>query len=327
MNRKTVALVAILAVSLLSSPLAVSSALADDFVQLRVGASFPTSWSYSCTVAIAEAVRQVDPSLDMMVQATPGSTNHPYMFIANELDLGTGFTPTDYWANHGHPPMFEEPMEGVFYKVVPIAISKTHILVRDDSTIQSISDLNGRRVSVGEAGGAATQMALNIVEALGLQLNAIQNSRTEAFEMLRDGRLDALILNQGAPFAGVIEFATVANPRFIPFTEDEVATFVEAGPYCFSGYLTSNEYQFIPEPVRTLTQLQNIHANATLDEEIVYRLTKAIVAAWPEVVRVVPAAGSVDPLVDVVKSVTKIHPGAIRYYEERGVVIPDELRP
>ena len=72
----------------------------NEIIQLKAGGAGTTSWSYSCLVAVSEAIKKFDPTLDLIVQSTPGSTTHYAMLRSGELDLGSGFTPTDYWAKN-----------------------------------------------------------------------------------------------------------------------------------------------------------------------------------------------------------------------------------
>ena len=145
--------------------------------------------------------------------------------------------------------------------------------------------------------------------------------------MVKDGRADAAILCTGVPYASVLELASAIPLRMIPFTEEEMKKCLEAGPYAFDGEILQEEYEFVSEPVRTLTTIQNILISPNVSEDVAYRLTKAIVETWDEVVKTVPAAGKVSPLEDFDKSVLPLHPGAIKYYEEQGLTIPDDLRP
>nr|WP_312576128.1 TAXI family TRAP transporter solute-binding subunit [Sedimentibacter sp.] len=295
--------------------------------QLRVGGAGTTTWSYSCLVAVSEAIKQKDPSIDLVIQSTPGSTTHYAMFKNGELDLGSGYTPTDYWALNGIAPLYDEKYDDCFYTLAPVTVSKTQIIVDKNSSIQSIQDLNGKKVFVGDPGAAATALAVEIVDALQLDIQSIQTDRNEGFEMLKDGRVDAVIQNTGVPYASVLEVASAIPLRIIPFTDEEIETCLARGPYNTVGEITSSDYDFVTEPVKTLTQIQNINISSKVSDDVAYKIAKAISESWDDVVATVPAAGKVSPVEDIDKSVAKIHPGAIKYYEEQGVKIPDKLKP
>ena len=304
------------------------SLAADETIQLRVGGSGQNSWAYSCMVGIAESIRQADPGMELIIQATPGSASHYSLFETKDLDAGNGYTPTDYWATIGQGPLYDKPYKGVFYTIAPISFSKTQVMVAANSDIKSMKDLKGKRVYLGDQGSSSTHMSANIIKVLGIECETIQTDRAEGYEMVRNGRADALIHNSGTPYANILELGTAIELRCIPFTDEEIKICIESGPYSFQSEISAADYSFVKEPVKTLAQGSNIIVRADLDEAIVYRLTKNIVEVWDEVTKIVPAAGLIKPLENILtNSVAPIHPGALKYYEERGVEIPDHLKP
>lgn len=327
MRRIIVALAFIFAFTCIASGTGMAASK-DKHVWLRAGGAGGNSWAYSCMTAISESIKSVDPDLEMVVQATPGSTTHYGMFAKKSIDVGTGYTPTDWWALKGSPPVFKEGYSGTFYNIAPLGITVTQLVVRDDSSLKTFRDLEGKKVWVGDAGAAMTQMHVRLLADLGLKCDQMQSSREDGFELLKEGRLDALITSNGTPYAYVLELATATKIRFLPFSDEDIAKYSEAGPFSTKGYITDKDYGFVKEPVQTLVQMQNVHVRADLDIDVAYRLTKAIVETWPQVNKIVSATGRVDPLRDTVPyAVVKLHPGAIKYYEERGVTVPAELQP
>ncbi len=317
-----IALLALFAVSA-----CLSTARAEE-LWLRVGANIPTSWNYACMVAMSEAMREVEPDIELVLQSTSGSTAHYSMFAAQELDIASGTSNTDYWANLGQAPLFDQVYEGEFYHLLPLTLAKTNVVVRQDSGINSMSDLNGKRVFVGDPGGASTTMSVDVLRMLGIKATEIQTDRTEGVEMMKEGRVDCVIFNVGTPYSVILELHSAVPVKLLPFTQEEIEACKAQAPYCIEATVTPNDgYEFVKETIPTVASLQTINVNAKLDDDIVYRLAKAIVTTWPEVVKVVPAAGAVDPAKDALRSAAKIHPGAIRYYEEIGLTVPAHLKP
>jgi TRAP transporter TAXI family solute receptor len=110
--------------------------------------------------------------------------------------------------------------------------------------------------------------------------------------------------------------------RFISFTPEEQ----EKLAYAFSPIkITSAEYNFVSEPVDTVRDLQTVLVSNKVSDEAVYQITKTVYENWDDVVSVAPAAGKVS-YKDAVYLKVPIHPGAIKYFEEKGVTIPDELK-
>jgi len=297
-----------------------------EVIQLRVGGATSSSWIYSALVTIAEEVKQNSP-YDWIVQATPGSTSHYGLFKNGELDLGSGYTPTDYWAIEGTLPGYEGRVyEGDFYTLAPVTASFTQVAVRADSSIQKLEDLKGEIVFVGEPGAASTPLAWNLIKTLGLDIKeGISQDLIQGYEMLGEGRVAATFNSAGVPYSLMIEYATKFPLRLIPFSDEEIKKMVTT-PYNSSGVITSDAYSFVKEPVQTLKQIQTINISPKVSDEVAYELAKVIWESWENVVKNVPACGLVSAD-DIVNVVAPIHPGAIKYYEEQGIQIPDKLRP
>lgn len=296
-------------------------------VQLATGAAGPTSWAYACLSAIAEVVKQHNPQLDLVIESTPGSTSHYSMFADHEIQVGSGYAPTDYWAwNQGTSDLFTESYAGKFYALVPLTEAYEYVFVRADSKIKSLSDLNGRTVFVGDPGAASTAGSLAIVKALNLNVKQVTTDRDEGFQMLVDKRVDACLYSGAAPYSSILSVASNCDIRFIPFSEKEIETCTAAYPYMHKGAIPSSAYDFLKEDVSTLAMCQNINVSSTMDDTTAYELTKAIVENWKEIVATIPACGVVDPLKDINNVVVPVAPGAAKYYEEKGVTLKDNLK-
>lgn len=298
----------------------------DGTIQLSCGAAGTTSWVYSCVTAASEILKQ-NSNIDLVVQSTPGSTVHYGMIANGEIQMGSGFSPTDYWAWNGIGDLFPQSYANEFYAIVPLTTSYFYCFVRSDSDIQSMSDLTGRTVFVGDPGSASAVGIQDVIKALKLEMKEVSTDRDEGFEMLKDGRVDAAMYIGAAPYSSILSIAADVDIRFIPLTEDEQKQTIAAGPYNFVGSIPADSYDFIQEDVPTLCMIQELIVDNDMDEDTVYEMTKTLVEHWDDLVSVVSGAGRVNPLVDINNCIVPIHPGAIKYYEEQGITIKPELKP
>lgn len=306
--------------------LAGTASAADDVIRLRCGAAGTTTWSYGCSTAISEIVRQADPTLDITVQATAGSTGHYKMFKRGEIDLGTGTTYTDAWAMAGRAPLYKEKFNGEFNTLVMISKAYLEVVVLDDSSIRTMQDLNGKKVFVGDAGSASTQMNVEILDILEINCKRVAVARSEGFEMLKDGRVDVLMQTQGIPYAMILDLASTRKIRHIPFSDEDMSK-LKTRPYNATAVITPKDYSFEAKDVQTGSNFQDLNISPKVSNEVAYKLTKTIIENWDKLVAVVPATKKVDPLKDILNASAPIHPGALRYYQERGVVFPKHLLP
>ena len=284
--------------------------------QIRVGASNTSTWVYGFMSSWAEVLQGENEELNFVVQATAGSSAHYPMIEEGQLDMGSGFTPSEFYAARGEGGFDDEFSK--FTAVMPNTTSVGHVFTTADSDIETVEDLNGVRIGLG-ARGSPTSIAAEVhVEALGIDAELIFTEPAELMNMMRDGRIDAIWYYAGGPWSNVLDLSSQVDLKFVSFTEEQIATLQEAAPYTASTTIDSDMYNYVEEDVLTPAAVQTIIASEDMDEDLVYEITKTSWENWDKVVELVPAAGSVS-IEDASSMVGKIHPGALRYYEEVGI--------
>lgn len=293
--------------------------------QIRVGGAASTTFAYGFISSWAETLQNVNDNLNFVIQATPGSNVHYEMFEEDKIDMGAGFAPTEYMALEGD----REPYVGEeftkFRVIFPTTVSLAHVVTTEDSELETVQDLEGVNLGVPGRGSSTTLTAEYQLEALGVSPNFVYAQPDEMRNMLQDGRIDAFWHYTGAPYSGVLDLASQINLKFISFTEEDIKKIAEIEPYTSLGYLTSDHYDFVKEDVTTASTYPTVLASVDLDENLIYEITKTTWENWDKITELVPAAGQVT-MDDVANLVGTLHPGALRYYEEEGIDIPDHLK-
>ncbi len=204
------------------------------------------------------------------------------------------------------------------------------IVTLKGSGITSLSDLKGKRVSVGAPGSGTEVNAQRILEANGITYDDIEEQRlnfNETADALRNGDIDAGFWSVGPPTSSIMNLAATQEIVLIPLSDEEVAKAIEAEPVFAPYALRKGIYEGVAQPVPTIAVPNVLVVNAAMDEELAYQITKNMFEHVDELIAVHPAAN--DTTVEFALGSTPIpmHPGALRYYEETGAEIPDRLRP
>jgi TRAP transporter TAXI family solute receptor len=112
----------------------------------------------------------------------------------------------------------------------------------------------------------------------------------------------------------------------VPLTDEQVAAAKEADPTFTALSLPAGSYEGVAEDVATIGVPNVLVVSSEMDEETVYQITRAMFENIGELQAVHPAAN--ETTIEFTMSATPVplHPGAIRYYEETGAEIPDNLR-
>ncbi|WP_417582133.1 TAXI family TRAP transporter solute-binding subunit [Pelagibacterium sp.] len=205
------------------------------------------------------------------------------------------------------------------------------IVVPADSDIQGLSDLVGKRVSVGAPGSGTELNAQAILNANGItyeDLAAAQRLNfNETADALRDGDIDAGIWSVGPPTSSIMSLAVARAIRMIPLSADEIAAAKGAEPIFADYVLPANSYEGVDTETPTVGIPNALVVSAGMDEELAYQVTKLLHEQIDYLRAIHPATN--DTTVEFAIGATPIplHPGAIRYYEESGAEIPDNARP
>jgi TRAP transporter TAXI family solute receptor len=142
--------------------------------------------------------------------------------------------------------------------------------------------------------------------------------------MVKDGRVDAMIYGVGAPWSAIMDIAVNRKIKLISMTPQEQKLVNMASPFQTPDVIPAKTYAFQTEDIQTVSGIQSVIVRPGLPDDLVYLLTKTTWQHWDEIVKALAAAKWVKPM-DMTSMIVPIHPGAVKYYKEIGVQIPDRL--
>jgi TRAP transporter TAXI family solute receptor len=197
-------------------------------------------------------------------------------------------------------------------------------VVREESGIDSIADLKGKKVSVGAPGSGTEANARQLLETYGLEykdLGQVQYlSFAESAEAFKDRHIDAFFVTAGIPNAGIQDTATMHKIKVLSVT-DEMFKKLHS-KYGFYGQATIPADCYInqTELVQTVAVQAVLIARRDLDTDVVYKMTAALLDNLPELATS-HAKGKEISLEGALTGVsTPLHPGAEKYFKEKGIV-------
>ncbi len=213
-------------------------------------------------------------------------------------------------------------------RVITIAYANAvHVITVEGSGIESLADLVGKRVSVGAPGSGTEVSAQTILNANGISYDDISVQRlsvNETADALRDGSIDAGFWSGGVPTGGVLSLAETRQIKLVPISADEVANVIAADSTFIPYSFPAGAYRGIAETASVGTPNLLI-ASSDMPDELAYAFTKALFENIGVVQAIHPSANETVPDV-VVNSPVPLHAGAIAYFEEIGIAIPDALK-
>lgn len=321
MKFRTAAFAASMAATLVAGP-----ALAQTQISIATGGTGGVY--YPMGGGLAEIINKHVEGFSATAEVTGASVENMGLIATGDADLAIGLADTVQQSYTGTG-RFEGQQLPMIRAIASLYANMVQVVTMADSGISSISDLPGKRVSVGAPGSGTEVNAQTLLAANGISFDDFTAERlnfNETADALNNGDIDAGFWSVGAPTSSILNLATTRDIAMISLTEDQVAAADEADPVFAPLSLPAGTYQGVDEDVTTIGVPNVLVVSSEMDEETVYQITKAMFENIAELQAVHPAANETTVEFTMSSTPVPLHPGALRYYEEIGADIPDDLR-
>lgn len=208
----------------------------------------------------------------------------------------------------------------------PMYQTPFQVVALKSSGITSVSDLEGKRVSVGPAGGTPGTYWPQFIEALGVKAKVSNAGASDAVGQVADGLVDAFAFAAGVPISAFAQISAEQDVVMFGFNEEELPKIMEAFPAMApltipAGTYTGHEYE-----QNTVALWNFAIAHEDMPDSLAYEITKLAMENPDRMVQIHAAAR--ETLLEnwEKNSFMPFHAGAVKYYEEKGITIPDDLK-
>ena len=258
---------------------------------------------------------------EIEVRTTAGSAANLRLLSQNYIQLAMCQADLleDAWNGTGQ---FQgtEPIRG-FGAVAGVYEEACQIVVRADSEISTVEELEGHRVSVGEEESGTKQNALQILAAYGLNEKLVEEvslNYTEAAKELENGSIDAFFCTAGAQTGAITNLAQRTGIRFLNVDGAAAARLKKSYPVYDSCIIAAGTYPGQEEDVSTVGVKAVLLASDSVSAEVVEELTALLFEEQQELDFALPVELITDADAAVAGISVPFHKGAERYYESRG---------
>lgn len=203
----------------------------------------------------------------------------------------------------------------------PIPYLTMHVIVREDSGIKTFSDLKGKSLLIGK-GSFGAKEAQKYIELFGLkgQVKLIGAELSGAVAALKNGQIDGFATSGSYPAPNIIEAAASSKIKILSMSDEQIAKTKRD-----KLIIPANTYAGVDEDVSTTTLPVGVYTTTTMSEETAYKFTKAF---WESKANL--EKQSVWWKAITTKNLNmfnvKLHKGALKYYNEINVNIPENLK-
>lgn len=201
------------------------------------------------------------------------------------------------------------------------------IVTLEGNNIESFGDLNGKRLGSGPRAGTGGTYWPRWLEALGYTSDMQFGGIGDQAAQLADGRLDAMVTAGGVPLPAISELESTQDAKILSIPEDILGDILKANPYAVPFTIAQGVYTTPTEDISTAAMWNFVVASADLPDDVAYEITKAVLENNERMVATHSAARQTLAENIVNNTVVPLHPGAVRYYEEIGIEIPEAIMP
>ena len=263
------------------------------------------------------------PNVEATAEVTSASVDNMRLIGAKRADLALTLADTAFDAFKGLEAFKGNPVPAV--TLTPLYNNYNHLVTVEGTGINAITDLKGKRVSVGSPGSGTEVTALRLLEAAGLDPDRdIRKDRlgvAPSVDALRDKKIDAFFWSGGLPTSAVLDLAVTPGLRIklIPLDSLIPALQKKYGTIYFRATISREYYVGLPANVPTIGTVNLLVVHKDFDANLAYQITKLIFEKRAELAQVHQEAYNVTLLNAGERSPLPFHPGAVRYFKERGV--------
>lgn len=295
--------------------------------EIKIGTGDTGGAYYAYGTELADLMNQQGGKITYSVKETAGSAANLRLLKDNYIQMAVVQSDTlnDAWNGAG---VFNG--EGGYSDIRAIAGLYTEacqIVVPRDSDINDVSDLAGKRVSIGEEESGVYTNAVEILEAYGLTLNDLNASRmsfTESADAMKNGELDAFFCTAGAPTSAVAELSSSMEIRLLSLDERAI-TYMQN---LYGGYtvttVPANTYNGQSEETTTIGVKAVLVTRSEVADSTIQNVTKTLFEHTADLQQVWGVTDQLTETFAVSDSSIPFHNGAIAYYTQHGISFSDE---
>lgn len=280
---------------------------------------------YQMAVQIAEAIKAgTDGAIIVTVEESQGSVQNVKEVMARTGNYVFTTPPVLIKLAQAGKSKFQADDPAKYQSVrslFPIPSLTMHFVVRADSGIKTFAELAGKNILIGK-GSFGAREAAKYFKLFGLEgkVKLANSELGSAVPALKNRQIDGFATSGSYPAPNVVEAAAGIGINLLSLTAEQVKLTKRT-----KLLIPAGTYPGVDYPVTTTSLPVVAYTTTAMDDETAYQLTKAY---WEQKEKMTQANawwGGVSTAM-LSNIYGKLHPGALRYYQEKGVVIPEAIR-
>jgi TRAP transporter TAXI family solute receptor len=299
--------------------LSVPAAHAQQLINVLTGGT--SGVYYPLGVAIAKIFSDKIPNVTTQVQATKASVENLILLEQGrgEIAFAIGDALKAAWRGDAEAG-FKTRLEKL-RTIGAIYPNYIHIVATAESGIKTLADLKGKSLSVGAPRSGTELNSRAILTAAGLSYKDLGKVEylpfAESVDLMKNRQLDATLQSAGLGVASLKDLGTSTAITVVAVPKQVVD---KMGPPFVSAVIPANTFSGQDKDVPTAAVANYLVTSSAVSDDLAYQMTKLVFESLPELVNSQAAGREIKLENAAMGSPIPLHPGAIRYYREKGVI-------
>jgi uncharacterized protein len=308
----------------LAGSMALATAASAEERFITIGTGGQTGVYFVVGQSICRLVNRDTPKTGLKCTApsTGGSIANINAIKAGDMDMGVAQSDWQYHAYNGTA-KFEGDKFDKERAVFSVHSEPFNVIARNDANIATFDDLKGKRVNVGNPGSGQLATMEVVLAAKGWTMAdfalASELKPAEQAAALGDNKVDAIIYTVGNPNGSIQEAVSTVDAHLVPVTGPEIDKLINENPYYAKAVIPGGMYPGTPDDVETFGVKATFVTSADVPDDVVYEVVKAVFDNFDRFKKLHPAFENLKEEEMIKDGLSApLHPGAIKYYKERG---------
>ncbi len=287
---------------------------------LIVGGGGVTGFYYPAAGAVCRFVNltRKQTGLRCLVESTSGSVSNLHSLRSGDLDLAVVQSNWLHHAVKGSNVFLGEAPNQELRALFALHGEPLTIFGREESGINKVSDLKGKRINLGRKGTALRMLTDSLFEAMGWSLtdfkSALELDADEQMSALCEKKIDAAFYVIAHPIS-IVHEATKCGAKLLAIEGPEIQSMIGKSPYYAKINIPPGMYLELPNGLTTFGVRAMMVTSTRLPENIAYSITKSVFDNFERFIHQHPVFERLKKE-DLAKNIeaAPMHDGARRYF-------------
>ena len=264
---------------------------------------------------------------NVSTQQTQGPNQNVQLIEAGQIELGMTTMGVALQAWEGTGDWTKGKKHNNIRALFPMYDTPFQCIALKKSGVTKLTDLNGKTIGLGPKAGTPGTYYPLMMEALNIKVTSRFGQANDMAGQLGDGIIDAFCFAAGLPIASFTQIETSAESVFFTFTDEQIATLKQKMPELSDAVIPKATYKSQTADQKTVGLYNFGIASKDLPNDVAYNIVKAVLENNPRMVAGHSAAK--ETIIDNVgrNAFLPFHPGAVKYYQEKGIKLNDKVMP